>query len=117
MTAYFMIYNKVGHHQVTQAQSEKLAWQIHDVPHSDPPIRMFKCGQTPPNALEKASIVQQHNTILAAEAIVAYPKMTGKTPQTRAKQAFKAAFGRPADTKQKIWEAEALSVIVMMSGG
>ena len=39
------------------------------------------------------------------------------TPITRAKQAFRQAFDRPADTKHKIVEAEALSVIVTMNGG
>lgn len=115
--AYFMFYNRVGNHEVHQAMSELIAQMIHSVPRNNGPILLFRCGQTPPNALERASILEVHNVSLAAKAILAYPEMEGKTPQTRAKQAFKEAFGRPADTKNRILEAEALSSIVMLSGG
>ncbi len=117
MTAHFMFYNPRGDYDVMEAQSELIARQIQSVPGNTGRVRLFRCGQTPPNALEITSIIQAHGCSLAAEAIVAYPKMIGKTPATRAKQAFKQAFGRPVDTKNFIHEAEALSVIVMLSGG
>ncbi len=117
MSGYFMFYNNAHQHEVHQAQSEQIAWQIMGVATNNGRIKLFRCGQTAPSALERVSIMEVDNQTLAAEAIVAYPKMKGKTPETRAKQAFKQAFDRPADTKGRIWEAEALSNIVMYSSG
>jgi len=118
MSTYFMFYNPTGQHEVLKAASENLAKRCHSVPRSNGRIKLFRCGNVKPNALEKTSIIESDTTRLAAKAIIAYQQDTAKgTKMQRAKRAFRAAFDRPANTKKRIWEAEALSVIVMLNGG
>lgn len=110
MSGYFLIYND-EHHQVLQAASEQFAIGSSTIStRSSGRRRIYRCGDSAPNALEIVSIMKTGSPEKAAVAIQAYPGTTKrKKPVNRAKDAFEEAFGYRAKSPT---ELKALSLIV-----
>lgn len=101
--------NKEQEHQLVHAQTAKLGKALLAIRQ---PVKHYKFNNKP-SELTMSSYLQVGDGSLAEAAILAYDDTDEKLePVQRAREAFKAAFGRAVKTKQRPHEAVALADIV-----
>ncbi len=118
MSGWFLLYNEVGTFTQVNAIDESMARAVNTLDQGEGKILVFRARNVKLNALEITSVLQAGDRSLAAAAVEKYPDTSEeRSPVQRAGDAFRSAFKRPAKTKDRPHEAEALADIVQLAGG